>query len=454
MPLEPTANLLARRASARSAGALVALTLLVLSGCSAAGVIRATPDASPTADLRPTAVRPTPRPLPSPIVDASMPSIERVALATSVDQNGAPTNETTVFSEHPPKMYLCVAVRALKANTTFRAVWYENGQIKGQSDAVADSDSADLRWFALGYSPVFAFDPHVDHVVELVVNQTSIDRYAFRVGVGDAKAVIAEATLAVGTDANSSPIGASKAFYVDVQQIVLWARVSSEVDPTGMSFSTTWYRGNTQIAQIGPDGGQPNLPPTPTPASRRMTFTFVPPTQLTPGGYHVDLYLNGLPIASYPFNISLVPPPTPTPQPTPTPEPTVPPPTATPDTRAAAVTDLVIAHEVDPDSSAPVGPPIFTLEGEAESLVKPWIAVHVTNLGKDDKLELVVTRNGDEYGTRKLKAAKIDDGWNAAHVDLDTPHADEQPYVYSVSVLLNGEQTLDTSFQVSVANGP
>jgi hypothetical protein len=388
------------------------------------------------------------------VVDDSLPHIERVALATSVEQDGAPKDESSVFKEHPEKMYLCVEVSNVKPNTTFRAVWFENGQIKGQSDAVAEADNSASRWIALSYSPVFAFDPHVEHAVELVVNQTSIDRYAFRVGVGDAKAVIAEATLAAGTDSNSAPVGASKVFYVDAQQIVLWARVSNEVDPTGMNFATTWYRGSTQIAQKGPDGGQPSLPPTPTPASRRMTFTFIPPAQLTPGGYHVDLYLNGLPIASYPFNISLVPPPTPTAQPTPTPAPTIPPPTATPDTRTAAVTDLVVANDVDSDSSAPVGPPVFTIEGEAQSLVKPWIAIHVTNLRKDDTLEIVVTLNEGEYGTRKLKTSRIDDGWIAAHVDLDTPHADQQPYIYSVSVLLNGEHTLDTTFQVSVANGP
>jgi hypothetical protein len=456
MRLGPTLPRPDRNSRAHATVALAALLLIAFSGCSAAGVIRATPEASPTSAVSPTVARPTPRPLASPQTDSNLPRIERVTLASSVEQDGAPKDERSVFPEHPAQLYLCVEASALKANTTFRAVWYENGKIIGQSDVTAPADSANTLWVALRYSPVYALDPHVDHAVELVVNQTSIDRYAFRIGIGDARQVIAQATLATGTDANSDPVGASAAFYINVQQIVLWARISSEVDPTGMSFATTWYRGTTQIAQIGPDGGQPQLPPTPTPASRRMTFTFVPPAPLTPGGYHVDLYLNGQLIASYPFNITVEPPPTPTPRATATPTatPTEPPSTAMPTrtTQGATVNELVIAKDVDSDSHAPLGDPVETLEGDPQSLVKPWFAVKVANLTKDDTLEFVVTLNGGEYGTRKLKAAKVSDGWLAAHVDVDTPRADEQPYTYRVTVLLNGEPTLDATFTVSVAN--
>ena len=466
MRLGPTQRPPERNARVRVSVALVALVSLVFSGCAAAGVIRATPDTSPTAGLAPTTVRPTPRPPASPVADDNLPRIERVTLASAVEQDGTPKDEGSVFPEHPTRVFLCVKASAVKANTSFRAVWFENGRIIGQSDATAPSDSPTATWVALGYSPVFALNPHVDHTVELVVNQTSIGRYAFRVGVGNAKQVIAEATLAVSTDASSSPVGAASEFYVTVQQMVLWARVSNEVDPSSMSFATTWYRGDTQVAQIGPDGGQPSLPPTPTPASRRMTFTWLTPSGLTPGGYHVDLYLNGQLVASYPFNISVVPPATPTPQATPThaptaapntptPVPTLPPTVApTPAVHAAAVDDLVITTVVDPDSHAPTGARLVTLEGEAQSLVKPWFAIEVSNLSKSDTLEIVVTLNGGEYGTRKLKATNIAAGWIAANIALDTPRAGEQPYTYGVSVLLNGQRTLDTTLVVSVANTP
>ena len=461
MPLGSTANRQARNARRRLVITICGLSLLVLSGCSAAGVIRVTPEPTPTPISVPTVVRPTPRPLNTPVADTNLPVIERVVLAASVAEDGAPKDESSVFPEHPQKLYLCVETSQLKANTTFRAIWFENGQIIGQSDNIAAADIAGQTWTALGYSPVFALNPTQEHAVELVVNKTSIDRYVFRVGVGDARDVVAQAALALSTDANSAPVGASTSFYIGVQQIVLWVRISNEVDPTGITFATVWYRGSTQIAQIGPDGGQPQLPPTPTPASRRMTFTYVPPSQMTPGDYHVDLYLNGLPIATYSFTVSVAPPPTPTPttpptptpSPTPAPTPTSPPSTATPTPKHAEVQDLAIVLQIDPGSQAPIGPTLFELQGAPSDVVKPWIAVKVAKLSKNDTLTLVVTRNGAEYGARTLKAAQIDLGWISSNVGLDTPAADGEPYTYTVVVMLNGERTLESTFVVRVSSG-
>lgn len=454
MPLETIASRRARRRAVRAALVVAALAMIVLSGCSAAGLIRATPAASPTAEARATAVRPTPRPFASPPTDAGQPVIERVTLATQVEPNGAPKEERSVIPEQPGQVFLCVEASQLQPNTAFRAIWFENGQIIGQSDAVAPAAGSDARWVALGYRPVFPLNPSVDHAVELLVNQTSIDRYAFRVGVGDAKQVIAQATLALGTDADAAPVGAGQRFHVDAQQIVLWARVSNEVDPTGMTFATSWYRDDTRIAELGPDGGQPRVPPTPTPASRRMTFTYVPPARLTPGSYRVELYLNGQPVATYPFTVTAELPATPTAPPTATPRRATPAPTATPDRDAARVLNLVVANDINADNQAPLGDPVFTLAAQPAALVKPWIAVNVAELTKDDKLELVITRNDADYGTREFKPVQLKNGWLAEQVELDTPPADEQAYTYTVSVYLNGERTLDTTFVVTLANTP
>jgi hypothetical protein len=231
------------------------------------------------------------------------------------------------------------------------------------------------------------------------------------------------------------------------------------VDPNGMTFDSFWYRGDTLVAKIGPDGGQPIVEPTPAPFARRMTFTFRPGMQFTPGDYRVDLLLNGVRTNSYRFSVTAEHPPTPTPTPTPAPTATPteePQPTATPTpgrgsptptgtTGEVDIDDVVITDEIDPGTNAPIGNTVFVWEAAPGSVVTLWVAIAVSDLTDKDVIAIEVTRNDDEYGVKTLPKADIDSGWLSTTVQLEVPTDGGDDYVYTVVVLVNGDEYLSTS---------
>jgi hypothetical protein len=444
----------------RTVTSLCFVLACALVGASACSTVVTNPTAapSPSASIRLSPTRTIVYATPTPLAGVGAPIVERVAIATEVNEDGSPVEETSAVSEQLDRIFLCVQVSELQAGTEFRAVWFEGGEIIGQSDVVAEDPGQVERWVSLSYRPVFPLKPNADHIVELFINKNLVERYAFRVGVGDARRVIAEATLALGTDANGI-VGPGDRFQMDTEQIVLVARISNMVDPNGMTFDSFWYRGDTLVAKIGPDGGQPIVEPTPAPFARRMTFTFRPGMQFTPGDYRVDLLLNGVRTNSYRFSVTAEHPPTPTPTPTPAPTATPteePQPTATPTpgrgsptptgtTGEVDIDDVVITDEIDPGTNAPIGNTVFVWEAAPGSVVTLWVAIAVSDLTDKDVIAIEVTRNDDEYGVKTLPKADIDSGWLSTTVQLEVPTDGGDDYVYTVVVLVNGDEYLSTS---------
>lgn len=453
MPLELTAS---RQASERPTRGrwivlALALALTMATGCSAASVIRGTPDAAPTVVRQPSPPRPTPRLLASPIAQNG-PIIERVSLATAVDAEGKPREELSVVPEQPGQVFLSVQATGLAPGSAIRAVWFEADQIIGQSDLVVGPDVAATTWLALGYRPVFPLKPNLSHAVELLIDGKTVDRYAFRVGVGAAEDVIAEGKVGTGTNANAEPVGVATQFRVDTQQLVLWARISNNVDPTGMTFASTWRRGGIVVAQIGPDGGQPQLPPDPTPAARRMTFTYVPQGKLAPGNYDIALFLNGIAVESYTFRVTVEQPASPTASPSPQPANATA--TPTPSTGAAKVGDVVVVTTVDDQTQAPASAPITGMDVEPATVVQPWLAINVAALTTDDTLAYVIYQGNVEYDRHDLPSVNQSKGWVATRLELDTPTGAEGAYEYTIDVYLNGAETRSISVRLSLANAP
>lgn len=467
-----TANRQVGNAHWRRRSAAVLGVVLLLVACSAAvptSPLAETPTASPAA----TPTRIVAGSLLTPPVLAHGPVIEQVVLASALDDRGEPADPRTVFPEDAKRLILCVLADGLVAGTQFRAVWYAGDALLGQSDYVVREGDGPERWIALTYLPRFPLDPAEEHVVELLVDLEPVERFVFRVGVGSPADIVAEAALGHDVDAQGAIVWESDRFHVDTPRIVLLTRISTQVDTRNMVFDAVWYRGDTLIGHTPPRDGQPRFEGTPTRDDLRMIFVLKPQAPLLVGRYRVALLLNGHEIASYPFTVTTELPPTPTPSPTPSPTPTPTPtitpspsptPTASPTasvsptpTRSpslADVNDLVVTTEVDPTTNEPIGPRVFVWEDDPESLITLWVAIHVSDLRLSDNLTLVVYQDGREYGTRRLPDASIDDGWIATLIGLDVPSLEKGDYIYTVSVFVNGQRSLETSFQLSAIQGP
>ncbi|MDQ3548336.1 MAG: hypothetical protein M3439_05880 [Chloroflexota bacterium] len=431
---------------------LLALALL-LASCTTPEIIRETPQPSstetPTLTLVETEVVPTGTAAPA----QPRRQIERIALATDIADNGAPEDERSAIPEAAENFYLCVQVRDVEQGSRFQAIWFEGGDIIGRSDKLALEDAAEPVWISLQYRPIAKLNPAREHAVELVVDDETIERLVFRVGVGDPSDAVAAVAFTSGFDTLGRAIDPQTRFHVDTPQLTLRVRISNQVDPAGMLFSTLWYRDDTQIAQRAPDAppGEPQATPTSDP--RRFAFTFTPTSPLTPGNYRVALLLNGTEVRSIPFVMTdeAIPaattPSDPAAEPTRIPLPSAP--TATPVPSDAEVDDIVVASRIDFASQAPADGPFFTWEGDPETVVVLWLSVAVRDVQPSDTLEIVVMLDDEYYGSVTLTEASLESGWLAGRVELVTPSEGDSPLIYTFSAHINGVPTLDTTLAVS-----
>ena len=291
--------------------ALLVAFALLLSACTTPEIIRETPQPDSTATQTLVPIVTTPAPTGTAIVAESRRKIERITLATEVTEDGAPRDERSAIPEEAEHFYLCVQVREVQQGSRFQAIWFEGGEIIGRSEKMALEDATKPVWIAMQYRPIARLNPASDHAVELIVDDQTINRLVFRVGVGDPSDAVAAAAFTSGFDALGKAINPQTRFHVDTPQLTLRVRISNRVDPAGMLFTTLWYRENVQIAQRAPDGTSDD--------PRRLDFTLAPTSPLPPGDYRVALLLNGTEVRSIPFVLTTEILPTATPERTGTP---------------------------------------------------------------------------------------------------------------------------------------
>ncbi|HUG14258.1 MAG TPA: hypothetical protein VMM78_04495 [Thermomicrobiales bacterium] len=402
------------------------------------------------------------------------PRVERVTLSTRIDGDGAPVDETTVVSEWPEMIYLCVLMSEIAEGTRLRAYWFAGSDIVGQSDMSPPPSNGRSTWVALRYRPVAKLNPAVEHAVELRLGDILIDRYFFRVGVGEPSDAIAELAFASGFDEHGEPTDVRARFMPHESPLRLLMRISNQVNPSGMDFASLWYRGDAQIAHI--DGSELRATGAVDADPRRIEFVYAPPAQLTPGAYHVDVLLNGMAIRTVRFTISIEPPPPtrtpqptattepsatptaeptsspmPSPSPTPSPRPSpTPPPSPTPVALVPEIRDVTVATMIDESSRAPLDGPIFSVERPSGTLADLWVAIFVTDLSTHDLVEVAVQRDGVAYGRVALASTGRASGWIAVAVHLDVPSSGGA-FVYTFEVVLNGQRALASSCQIRAA---
>lgn len=369
--------------------------------------------------------------------------IERIVLTTEIDDDGAPANEVSVLSEEQQNVYLAVRVRGLADDTRFQAIWYEGTNVIGQSDETVGTGRAESQWVALPFRSIAALNPAVAHSVELLIDERPVNTFAFRVGVGNPDDVIAEAELGTGLNENGELQSPGDTFERTVPQVVLLARVSNEVDPTGMIFTAHWMRGNVPLAQTIPDAGQPRLDSDNQGENpRRMTFTLTPQGSLVPGEHTVSVHLNGSPIAEYDFTIAtddvVVPDADATEevQPTPTEEPP-----------SVTVNDIVVSDEVNDDTSEPIDE-INSLDAYPSQLLELYVTIKLEGLGIDNRVEFTVGIGGGIIERYQLPLAALDDGWLATPVDFRAPDIAGRTVDYEIFVYVDGVLAESSTFSV------
>jgi hypothetical protein len=403
--------------------------------------------------------RATPTPtIPAPVAQAQR-TVERVAFATRVRRNGEPMDERSGFSESPAQMYLCVQVRDIELGTRFRAYWFSEGQIIGQSDALATRED-DVVWVALGYRPIAALDPTRQHSVELQIDTQTIDRYYFRVGAGEAADVIAEAAFTTGFNEAGKPVDTRDTFAEDEAELRLLARISRQVDPTAMLFTSVWYRGDTTIAWISPETLPNDATPgddseqaegTPATAIRPSTvlaFTYQPNSPLPRGSYRVALLLNGTEIRSIPFTVGDAAAPT---EDAPGDDPAD---DSSPDqeAEAAIVEQLVITAAVDPDTGEPAAVNIWVWEDGVREEQELYATFSVTDLAADDEVIIAIERDGDIVDTLRVEHQGLQRGWVATAFEIDTPRVAGTMARYRVVIEINGRAKAERAFEVWAVN--
>lgn len=410
------------------------LLTFILPACSAGGNLVESADPTPSPNMS----DPAPTRLPFAATQTAEISqapyvIERVVLATELAENGEPTKAVSVLSEEQQNIYLAVRARGVADGTSFKAVWFEDDQIIGQSDARIEEPSEEAQWIALPFRSIAQLNPAANHTVELVINDRRINVYAFRVGVGDPSDVIAEATLALGTDEEGDPIRPGDTFDRFAPQLVLAVRISNMVDPTGMVFNSFWLRDDLPIDQRPPDGGQPQLTSDPPdPNDRKMTFTHVPQAPLVPGEYSVTVLLNGSEIASYPFTIvseivesSRAEPTEPAEE------------TASPVESSVSVTDVFIASEIDEETGEPDSQRVRVWETDAEESVPFYVSVALSDLRVDDVVSFSIGIQGSVIDRYQLPVAAFEHGWLSTEVEMRAPDNPDDAVEYEVVVYVN-----------------
>ncbi|HEX5167086.1 MAG TPA: hypothetical protein VFV93_16885 [Thermomicrobiales bacterium] len=424
--MAPDAGRPARRAL------LILALLLLTAGCTTPEIIRETPQPDPTetATLVPveTAIPPTG----TPIVETPPRTIERIALATRVDDDGTPLDERSAIPQAAELFYLCVQVRHVEQGTKFQAIWFEGDDILGRSEKLALEDASGPVWMAMQYRPIGELNPARPHAVELAVDGQPIDRYIFRVGVGNPADAIAAAAFTSGFDALGKAISPQTVFPVDSPQLVFQVRISNQVDPAGMLFTTLWFRGDTQIGQRAPDpGGQD---------PRRLTFTFAPDSPFAAGNYRVALLLNGNEVRSVPFVITTGPIPTPTVEPSQTAQPSVP---------AAQISDIVVASRIRRSTQEPLGGSLDEFSVPAGEVAGLWVAIEVSDVIDDDTIEVDVLKDDEFYETVSLDTQDLESGWLAGRVELEAPSDSGEYYVYTFQASVNGDEPVETTLRLN-----
>lgn len=419
--------------------------LLVLAACSTGVNVNESSDPTPT--IGTTSDTSVPTRLPVAATQTAQANqvpytIERIVLSTDVADDGEPLNEVSVLSQEQQNIFLTVRIRGIPEGARFQAIWQEGDEVIGQSDVRVDEPSGSVQWVALPFRSVATLNPAETHTVELIINDRSVNTFAFRVGVGNASDIIAETTIATGIDESGNPVSPGEAFDRHADQIVLIARISNMVDPTGMIFTAQWSRGSVPLAQGTPDNGQPML--TGEPTDRIMTFTFSPQSSLVPGNHQVSIHLNGRSIADVPFQIMSdgaasddEPEDTP-----PTPEPT-----ATPVDPAAGVLDIVVATEIDEDTSEPEDE-VQLADGFPAETLDFYVAVELEGLSVDDRVEITTGIGNSIINRYELPVAALEQGWMATVIEVRAPDIQDRTVTYEVTVYINGSRAGGTTFDV------
>lgn len=399
---------------------------LVFASCSAGGQFEAEP--SPTPSVAP-AESPTPTELPfagtqtAESADMSL-VIERVVLSTAVDDNGAPVNEVSVLSQEQQNIYLAIRARHVPANARFQAIWYENDEVIGQSDAIVEDSPNETRWISLRFRPIAQLNPASQHSVELIVNDRPIDSYAFRVGVGNPADIIAEAALALEVDQSGRPVNPTRRFDRRAGQIILATRISNMVDPTGMIFTAQWMRGDILLYQGPPDNAQPDA------SNRNMTFTYRPEPGLTTGNHTVILRLNGTIIGQYRFEVvdgdaGGQDEETPSVQPTPT----------TPQDQVELIR-VVVAESVNRQTSAPDAA-IQRLDVWPTQVVELFIALEFEDLKEDNNVEIITSIGNSVLERIPVPREAIERGWIALPIEFRAPDVRNRQVTYEINVRID-----------------
>jgi hypothetical protein len=410
--------------------ALLTVLALLMSGCTTPEIIRETPQPDATATQTLISVESTAEPTVTTVVETSRRTIERIAFATAVTTDGAPEDERSVIPEGAEMFYLCVEVSEVEQGSRFQAIWFEGGEIIGQSEKLALEDSSDAVWMALQYRPIAKLNPAHDHAVELFVDEERIERFVFRVGIGKPADAVAAAAFTTGFDAIGKAINPQTRFHVDTPQLTFRVRISNQVDPAGLILSTLWFRGDTQIAQQAPDASLDD--------PRRFNFTLTPPSKLPPGNYRVALLLNGTEVRSVPFVM--------TDQVVPTPAPT--PPTATPTTSSTEIIEIVVASRINSRTQAPLDGPLSEWSGTPGGVASLSVAIDVRDVTESDTIEIVVLKDDEYYGSVTLDETELDSGWLAGRVELEVP-TDDSTITYTFIARVNDTDTLDTTLELS-----
>jgi len=412
---------------------------LVLSACSAGSDFGEPPEPTPTTPSGNFLPVPTRLPLAATRTaeaNAVPFTIERVVLTTELAPDGGPANEVSVLSEEQQSIYLAVRVRDVPPDTRFRAVWFENDRAIGQSDVRVTEPEGSVQWVALPFRSIAALNSASTHSVDLIIGDILIDSYAFRVGVGNVGDVIAEATLALGITDDGQPVSPGHEFDRNSPQIVLVARISNMVDPTGMIFTSHWTRGNVSLGQRQPDDGQPDS------GSRTMTFTLEPAGNLIPGAHTVAIMLNGTQIAAYNFTIMTDGDATSDAQPTEPPDVT---PTAIP--VSVEVRDIVVALEVDDDTSEPESG-FDVIDGYPSEALEMQVAIRLVELTVDDIVEFSIGIGNSVIERHRLPSVDLEDGWIATPVEFRAPDIADRTVVYEIFVYVDGQRVADSILSV------
>lgn len=368
--------------------------------------------------------------------------IERVVLSTNVDDNGTPQNEVSVLSQEQQNIFLAVLIRNMPDGTRFQAIWHEGDQPIGQSEERIEDGSDDSRWVALAFRSIAEMNPAATHSVELVINERSVNTFAFRVGVGDPSDVIAEVEFAEGRDEQGQPISPGDEFDRFSEQIMLIARISNMVDPTGMIFTAHWMRGDVPLSYGPPDGGQPQLSDDPNSADGRiMTFTLVPQGNLIPGEHSVSLRLNGVEIAAYEF-VVLTDDAIDESEASPTPQVT-----ATPEFAGAEVRNIVLTNAIDDNTSEPEDD-LGTLEGHVSEVFEVIAAIEFENLDVEHAVEVTTGIGNSIINRYQLPVAAMERGWLATEIELRAPDFIERSVTYEIIVFIDGSRVAATTVEV------